>query len=121
MFNFSLLSRILGTYHSHARFLLEQQAALASEVLYPFAKSFLGAVGFFGKAGQAEEFDVSAVYHFLVDSYFVVCQLPAAFFAFRDGVVEHIFKIKKGDALPSELLILYCYLSSSVPRKILQS
>ena len=79
---------------------------MASEVLYPFAKSFLGAVGLFGKAGQAEEFGVSAVYHLLVDSDFVVCQLPAAFFAFRDGVVEHIFKIKKGDALPSELLIL---------------
>ena len=41
-----------------------------------------------------EEFGVSAVYHLLVDSDFVVCQLPAAFFAFRDGVVEHIFKIK---------------------------
>ena len=79
---------------------------MASEVLYPFAKSFLGAVGFFGKAGQAEEFGVSAVYHLFVDSDFVVCQLPAAFFAFGDGVVEHIFKIKKGDALPSIIIVI---------------
>lgn len=75
---------------------------MTTEMLYSFTKTFFCGIGLFRKAGKAEKFGSTTVYHFLVDTDLIVCESSAAFFAFGNCIVKHCFK-KERRAMPTLL------------------